>query len=260
MPVFPRYIGLKPGENDGPRPMDRVYFSYNEYQGVNSSVNPPGTPDIYLRRQIVGLETTLGPDASVGFRLPFIQTGGDPAFEASEIGDLSVFGKYALLNDSAGNVISVGMILTLPTGGRGESLGLLDDGTVAPRAMFLQPWAGAVLTQGDWFTQGITSVVLPADPVYPIAWFNSVGVGYWVYRNRSDSMIQGLVPVAELHVNTPLTNRGDDQVIFFRDQVNLTTGLYLQFPKMTIGAAVCVPLVNPKPYDIEVMASLNYWF
>ena len=35
VPVLPRYVGLKPVENDGPRPMDRVYFSYNAYEGVN---------------------------------------------------------------------------------------------------------------------------------------------------------------------------------------------------------------------------------
>jgi hypothetical protein len=260
VPVLPRYVGLKPGDNDGPRPSDRVFFSYNHYAGVNSSVNPPGSPDIWLNREIVGLETTLGSDASVGVRLPFLQTGGSSTFEAREIGDLSLVGKYALVNDDAGNVITVGMILTLPTGGRGESLGVLDDGTMAPRTLFLQPWAGAVLTNGDLLVQAVTSVVLPADPVYPTALFNSVGVGYWVYRNRADTLIQGVVPMAELHVNTPLTNRGDGAPIFFRDQVNLTTGLYLQFPRLTVGGAVCVPLVNPKPYDLEMMVNVNYQF
>lgn len=260
IPVMPRYGGLKPVENDGPRPLDRVYFSYNRYDGMNSSVMPAGMAEIWMNREVIGVETLIGPDASIGARLPFFQSGGDPTFEARDIGDLSLVGKYALVNDAAGNVISVGMTLTLPTGGRAENLWLLNDGTVAPRTIFVQPWGGAVLNFGDWFAQGITSVVLPADPVYPIVWFNSAGVGYWLYRNPADGLLQAVVPVAELHVNTPLTNRGDEAPIFFADQVNLTTGLYLQFPRLTVGGAVCVPLAHPKPYDLEWMVSVNYRF
>ena len=136
--------------------------------------------------------------------------------------------------------------ITLPTGGRSESLGILDDGTVAPRTMFLQPWGGTVLTFGDWFTQGCSSVVLPADPVYPIAWFNSVGVGYWVYRNRADGLIQGLVPVAELHVNTPLTNRGDDAVDLLQRSGQLDNRPVFAVPKNDRGRRRVPPARAPE--------------
>ncbi|HJZ89822.1 MAG TPA: hypothetical protein VKE40_03045, partial [Gemmataceae bacterium] len=259
VPLLPRYVGLKPVDNDSPRPQDRVFFSYNGYSGVNESVNPPTVPRIRLNRETVGLERTIGDDASVAVRLPFVQTSGSSEFDASEVGDMTLVGKYALFNDpGTGTVATLGLNLTLPTGGRGDKLPLLDDGRRAPRAIFFQPWAGAVWNTGEWFAQGVTSVLLPADPVFPTAWFNSIGVGYWLYRNTSDPLVQAVVPVAEVHVNTPLTNRGDNAVVFFRDEVNVTTGVYLQFPNLSLGASVCVPLVGPRPYDVEVMASLNY--
>jgi hypothetical protein len=261
IPVLPRYVGLKPTDNDGPRPQDRAFFSYNHYAGVNGSVNPPGSPSIHLNRELIGLETTLGSDASIAARLPFLQSGGDPDMSAREVGDLTVVGKYAVVNDPAtGNAVTLGLAITLPTGARGGPLGTLDDGTAAPRAVLVQPWAGVAWADGDLFAQGITALLLPTDPIYPAVWFNSVGVGYWLYRNSSDALVQGLAPVAELHVNTPLTNRDGDSVIFFRDQVNLTGGVYVQFPRLTLGGAVCVPLAGPRPYDYEAMVSLNFQF
>ena len=262
IPVLPRYNGLKVTDNDNPRPQDRFFFSYNGYSAVNKSVNPASVPDIHLNREIIGLEKTfLDGDASVGLRLPFIQTGGAAAFEAQDIGDLSIVTKWALVNDPrTGNVITAGLTVTVPTGGRGENLSILDDGSVAPRAVFLQPWGGAVWNRGDWFVQAVSSLVVPTDDVFPTVFFNSVGVGYWLYRNCNDRLVRGIVPVAEIHVNTPLTGRSANAPIFFRDQANLTTGLQLVFPRMTVGGSVCVPLVGPRPYDIEAMGTINFQF
>jgi hypothetical protein len=262
IPLLPRYNGLKVTDNDGPRPQDRFYFTYNNYSGVNKSVNPASTPDIYLDREIIGLEKTFfGGDMSIGARLPFVQSGGAPGFEAQDVGDLSISTKYAFINDpGTKNVASVGLILTLPTGGRGESLSLMDTGEIAPRSVFIQPWAGAVWNAGDAFVQGVSSLLIPTDSIYPTAFFNSVGIGYWLYQSETDRLVKAIAPVMELHVNTPLTQRGDDAPIFFKDQVNLTTGLFVVFPRMTIGGSVCVPLVGPKPYDLEAMGSINYQF
>jgi len=185
---------------------------------------------------------------------------GSPAVADREIGDLTVVGKYAFLNDPVtGNVATLGLTLTLPTGGRG-TMGQLANGQTAPRAVFVQPWVGAAWNYEDWFVQGVSALVLPTDPVYPVVAFNSIGVGYWIYRNADDSLLRAVVPVVELHANNPLTNRGNDAEILFNDQVNLTTGVYLQFPRLAIGGSVCVPLVGPKPYDLEAMFSVNYQF
>ena len=262
IPVAPRYNGLKATDNDGPRPQDRFFFAYNGYSGVNSSVNPAGFTGLFVNRELIGLEKTLlDGDASVGLRLPFVQTGGASGFEAQDIGDLTIATKWALINDPAtGRIVTAGFNVTVPTGGRGENLSLLDDGTRAPRAVFLQPWAGAGWVRGDWFAQGVSALLVPTDDVFPTVWFNSLGAGYWLYRNADDRLVRGIAPVVELHVNTPLTNRSTDAPIFFRDQANVTAGLQIVLPRLTIGGAVCVPLVGPKPYDIEALATINYQF
>jgi len=68
------------------------------------------------------------------------------------------------------------------------------------------------------------------------------------------------VPVLEFHLNTPLNHRNVNDTIFFQDQFNITTGAYVTFPRMTMGGAVCVPVVGPRPYDLEAIASLNFQF
>ena len=194
-------------------------------------------------------------------RLPFLQMAGSPELTDREVGDITIVGKYAFINDPwTGNVATLGLSVTLPTGGRGGLIGSVGDGAAAPRAVFVQPWAGAAWNSDDVFVQGTTSLLLPTDPIYPVVSFTSVGVGGWLYRNGDDNLLRGVAPVAELHVNIPLTNRQDDALIFLGDQVNLTTGVYFQFPRLTLGSSVCVPLVGPKPYDYEAMVSVNYQF
>ena len=120
---------MKVSDNDGPRPSDRVFYSYNQYVNVNGSVNPPGTPEITFRRQIVGLETMIGDDASIGARLPFLQMAGSPELTDREVGDITIVGKYAFINDPwTGNVATLGLSVTLPTGGRGGLIGSVGDG------------------------------------------------------------------------------------------------------------------------------------
>ncbi len=253
VPVAPRYNGFKISDADGPRPSDRVSYSFYRYSDVNGAVNPAGSPELSLTRHVLGLESTVGSNASLGVRLPFLSTGGIASVESHEVGDLTFIGKYAVYNDcESGDVCTVGLNFTLPTGGRGSA--------GAPRSVFVQPWLGTSLTSDRTFVQGMTAVLLPAEPIYPTALFTSVGAGYWLYKNDRDTLIRGIAPVVEVHANIPLTQRADSATVFFRDQVNLTTGVNLQFPRLSCGAALCVPLVGPKPYGVEGMFSVNYQF
>lgn len=261
LPVLPRYAGLKVTDHDGPRLADRFFFSFNQYTDVNGSVNPPNTPSLRLNRQLVGFETSFDDRYGVGIRVPFLQLSGAREIDAREIGDVTLIGKYAIVNDpGSGNIFTIGANLTLPTGGRGDGLGRLADGSPLPRAVFLQPWVGAVWNWDDFFFQGTSALLMPTSPVYPATAFNSVGMGYWAYRDSADAFVRGIAPVIELHVNTPINNRGSDNLIIFRDQANLTTGLFMQFTRLTLGGAVCVPLVGPKPYDLEAMITASYQF
>jgi hypothetical protein len=256
LPVTGRYNGFKVTDNDNPRPVDRILFNYN---GYSDSGRLAGIPSMQLHQQVIGFEKTfLQGDASFGLRLPFIQINGFSQADAHVVGDLSVHLKFAWLNNrETGNVISTGFILTTPTGG---GTTILSDGSTAPHSVLFQPWVGWVYNMERLYVQAFHSVVIPSDQRDPSILFNSVAAGYWLYRSNADRFLQGFVPVVEMHVNTPLNHRSNSDLIFFKDQVNLTSGGYFVFPRMTLGGAVGVPLAGPRPYGVEAIASLNFRF
>lgn len=258
LPVTGRYNGFKVTDNDNPRPSDRVFFNYNGYSAVNKSQLGAGVPNVNMNQEVLGFEKTfLQGDASFGVRLPFIQISGFSAVEAHVVGDLSIHAKFAWVNNrQTGNVVSTGLIVTTPTGG---GTTILSDGSEAPHSVLIQPWAGWVYNMDRFYLQGFHSLVVPLDNIDPTILFNSISAGYWLYRSNNDRLLQGVVPVVELHLNTPL-NQSSNDLIFFNDQLNVTVGSYFVFPRMTFGGAVGIPLVGPKPYDIEALASVNFRF
>ncbi|HVK10781.1 MAG TPA: hypothetical protein VM597_18580 [Gemmataceae bacterium] len=255
----PGYDGTKPTDRDGPQLSDRFYFGYDRAGDVVAPANPPGQRPQRLTRQMIGFETVFEDRVSVGLRLPFLQADADTdAASVREIGDLTAVFKYALMNDVAtGSAVTMGLNLTLPTGGRGD---LLAAGEPLPRGVFAQPWLGAVWTAGDLFVQGTSSILLPTNPVYQVALFNSAGAGYWVYRTDGNAAIRGIAPVVEFHATNPLTNRGTEEPLLIRSQVNMTTGLFIQCTRLTAGAAVSIPLLEEKPYDVGGMFTVSYQF
>src|SRR5262245_35726605 len=181
LPVVPTYNAMKPTDNDGPRLLDRYYFSFNQYSDVSAAANAPGTPSLRLNREVVGFETVFADRFGFGLRLPFAQLNGPSEVDTRVIGDITAVFKYALVGDPcSGEACTMGINLTVPTGGRSRSE--LNDGPI-PRGVFAQPWIGAVWTSGDAFVQGVSAIVLPTQPEYPVAWFNSLGAGYWIYGN-----------------------------------------------------------------------------
>src|SRR5262249_42885564 len=157
-------------------------------------------------------------DASIGLRLPFIQVNGFADAEAHIIGDLSLILKYAWINDwQTGNVFSTGLVVTLPTGG---GTTLLSEGFNAPHSTLFQPWAGFIYNMERAYLQGFSSVVIPTDAHDPTIFFNSLAAGYWLYRDMEARWLTGVVPVVEMHINTPLNHRADTDPIFFKDQLN----------------------------------------
>lgn len=257
VPVPGRYSGISIVDNDSPRPTDRVYFNYSYYDGIGTQLNP-GLGNITMNRPMLGFEKTfLNGDASIGMRLPFIQLNGPPGVGADAVGDLSVLSKYAFVNDPYGNVLSAGLIVTVPTGPAG---GILVDGTEVPHSTLFQPWVGFVQVFDRAYVQGITALIVPTDGRDTTLWGNSLGVGYWLYQAAGDRLVQGIIPVAEVHVRTPFNNREESGLVYLQDQVNLTGGLHVRFPRATLGGGVCVPVVSPRPWNVEAVASFNYWF
>lgn len=208
---------------------------------------------------MIGFEKTfLDGNASIGLRLPFVQLGGVPGIAVSSVGDLSVLFKYALINNQeTGNVLSVGLVVTTPTA---PMSGTFSDGATLPHSVLFQPWAGFVRVFGRGYVQGITDVIVPTDSRDTILMSNALAAGYWLYQNTSDRFLTGIVPTAELHVNTPFNNRSPSGLEYFPDDVSITTGVHFRFPRATLSTAVNIPFVGPRPYTAEAIVNFNFWF
>src|SRR6266849_4720235 len=90
----------------------------------------------------LGLEKTVFGDMSLGVRLPFVQETNDffrqQGGSSSEVGDLSFILKYAPINNrESGNAVSLGLVVTPPTGERQRSF--FGGNGVAIHPTLLQP-------------------------------------------------------------------------------------------------------------------------
>jgi hypothetical protein len=258
VPVPGRYSGITITDNDSPRPTDRLYFNYGYYDGLGSQINP-GFGNVTQNRPMMGFEKTfLDGNASIGLRLPFIQMNGPIGTEGQTVGDLSILTKYAIINDrETGDVLSVGLVLTVPTA---AADGTLADGTPVPHSVLIQPWVGFVRLFDRAYLQGFSSVIAPTDRRDTVILSNSLGMGYWLYRAPTDRILTGIIPIAEVHVRTPLNNRDPNGQVYMPDMVNITGGMHFRFPRATLGGAICVPVVSPRPWNVEAIAQFTFWF
>jgi len=256
---LPFRTSFKVTENESPRPQNRAYVSYNYFDHVTSNISSTiGFPD--LHREIIGLEKTfLDGNASVGLRMPFFQLVGSKGVDDSSVGDLSVIFKYALINDrKTGNVLSTGLVVTTPTG---PGLQLVGASTINP--VTLQPFVGYIYNlDRNLFFQGFTSLAVPTDSRDVTLLFSSLSAGYWLYRDTgADSMVKGIVPVAEFHLSTPFNHRSiHDVPIGFTDQLNFTGGSYVYFRHAVFGMAAGLPLTGPRLYDFEANTTLGFFW
>jgi hypothetical protein len=283
---------FKIADGESPRPVDRVFLNFNYFDGVtgiggfdpatqrvasttSTSVDPFGnvtqtTLDtvsdtaalsvparrVNVDREIFGFEKTfLDGNASIGLRAPLIQQDGSGAFGSDDFGDLSVVLKYAWINNrETGNVLSSGLVVTVPTGPSIPTLeGNLND-------TLLQPWVGYILNSRDVFLIAFHSVVVPTDSKDVTLLFNDVSVGYRLYRAPAQRLLTLVAPTFEAHVTTPLSNRGSP-VISVPDVMVLTGGVHIGFgPRTLLSLGVGTPITGPRVYDVEALALLNWRF
>jgi hypothetical protein len=258
VPVAGEYSGVLITDNDSPRPTDRVYFGYNFYSGLGYSLNP-GLGSSNENREMIGFEKTfLDGNASIGMRLPFIQLSAPYGLGGQSVGDLSVLFKYAFINDrETGSVASVGLVITTPIS---SISGTLSDGSPIPNSVLFQPWAGFIRMFDRAYVEGITDLVVPTNGRDTLLWTNSLATGYWIYQNFDDRLLNGIIPTAELHVHTPLDNRNSGGLVYVPDEVNVTAGVHWRFPRATLTTSLSVPIVGPRPYNVEALVNLNFWF
>ncbi|MFL6531187.1 MAG: hypothetical protein ACJ8KX_12010 [Chthoniobacterales bacterium] len=254
-PIAPLRGAYKIAENESPRPTDRVYFQYNFYSnllGENSD----------LHRETLGVEKTFfSPNFSLGLRLPFGQLQTDFG-DASDVLDLTVVLKYALYhNRTTGNVFSVGLAITPPSGEVPTAFRLDHDFVLHEvHPTQLQPFVGYIWNSGPFFVQGFSAVLIPTDGADVTVWLNDLGVGYRIPVGAR--WLATVVPVLELHLNTPLDHRDEDPFEQrFRDTLDLTGGVHFEFnDHVSLGIGLGTPLTSPRLFDYEVIANLNVRF
>ncbi|HJT77290.1 MAG TPA: hypothetical protein VJ739_08810 [Gemmataceae bacterium] len=262
--------GFPVGENESPRPLDRVFGTFNFYDNVNPRANTQSgflsQANVYVER--VGFEKTfLDGNASVGMRLPVntFQAQTSPGFEgiggtSTAVGDLNILFKYAVVNDRAsGNLVSVGLMVTAPTG-PDNFAGFTFPGLQvhAFHNTLLQPFVGYIWYLTDnLYLQGISSVATPTDTNDTTVMFNGLGLSDWLYRSDDCRMISAIIPTAEVHVNTPLNHRHD----MIADSVDLTQGVSLElYQRAWFTCGVSENVTGPKTFDVEAIAQLNVLF
>lgn len=250
--------GYKIAENEGAAPDDRFFLTGNYYNNLNPSVRPAGLGVLDYDRTTIGFEKTFWDgDGSFGLRLPVFHLTGDPDVEKSEVGDLTLIGKFALLNDRThGNVVSTGLALTLPTG---KELHAPKASAINP--VLFQPYVGGAWMGSNLFAQGFSSLTVPFDRRDAVIWFNDLQLGVGLVRDR-DNFLSALWPVFEVHVATPLSQRGLlHQPVGVPDTVDLTLGTTFVFKQCCyLNVGVCTPVTGPRPFAVEGIGQFNVRF
>jgi hypothetical protein len=278
--ILPSVRAVKFSEDQSPRPQDRVYYTFNYFQGADDQINsrlqaPVGYTQIF--RDILGLEKTfLDGQGSVGIRMPIDsitamsalpRQEGNAGGSSSAVGDISIFSKYILLqNRQTGSLLSACFAVTPPTG-PGRFAGLNSLGSTMQTTNF-QPCLGYILNLDRVYLQGFSIVDVPANSQNPVLMYNDFGIGYFLRKPEANSsinpMISMIAPTFEVHVSTPLNHR---DVYNPRDPggsidiVNLTYGINIGiYDRTLLTFAIANPVSSPKPFDFETMFFVNFFY
>ena len=276
--LAPSVRGFKIADNQSPQPQDRVFYTFEYFYNLNAAVDKRfDTPINNLRayRQILGFEKTFDDGrASFGLVLPIdtlyatSTTPGkfaSPAGVSTSTGDLSLFTKFIVRQDTkTGSLISAGLVVTPPTG-PGTFAGAKYISSL--HTTTIQPYVGFILRRGRAYLHGFSALQVPVDPNDVTVAYNDVGLGYFLYQDTEEvarHWITAVVPTTEVHINTPLNHRdpynANDQA-GSANVVNLTQGLNLEFSRrsiLTIGIAS--PVTSPRPFDVEALVLFNVRF
>lgn len=272
--LFPSARGFKIAENQSPRPVDRFYFTFNFFDGVNTSINRSlGIPlsNIKAYREIFGFEKTfLDGRASAQLRLPLNQINAQGPFVdlgfggfSSSAGDLGVVLKYALYDDPrTGRFLSTGLLVNTPTGptnfGGARYLRSVHVAT-------LQPFIGYILPYGRFYLQGFSSIDVPVDSSDVTILYNDLSMGYFLYQtDEPGRLLRAFVPTFEAHINTPLNHRdylNPFDPVGTPDVVNLTfAGNAFLGRRSLLTVGLVEPVTGPRPFNYEFLIQFNLFF
>jgi hypothetical protein len=271
--IYPSVRNYKISENQSPRPMDRVFFSFNYYNNVNDTINSRNGSSVTQMKvytYLLGLEKTFNDGlGSVGIRFPINNLTANSIQNviatptSTAVGDLTVFAKYILCqNRQTGSLVSACFAITPPTGpsqfaGAHYLFGI--------NSIYFQPCLAFIYNYNRWFLQGFSGFSFPANPSDVSFIYNDIGIGYYLLRSQDrNAFLSAFAPTVELHVNNPINHRD----VFNRfdiagspDTVDLTFGLNFLFGRSAVlTAAFVTPLASPKPFDSEAALLLNIFY
>ena len=250
--------GFKIADDESPMPQDRVFTSLGYYSGALHSLNGVGASSESFTREVFGFEKTfLDGNASIEIRAPIFQNHGDGA-SSDDFGDLTIVGKYALINEHGcgrDTVLCGGVAVTVPTG----PSALTGVGSVDPTV--IQPYVGALVGNEALYVHGFSSLAISTTSSVATAWFTDLGVGYFAYKS-CDGFLRGIVPTLESHLSVALGKEGTDAAgLGLIDTLDLTGGLHLMLAghsNMTLGYAI--PVTGPQPFRAEYLLQFNVGF
>jgi hypothetical protein len=275
--IVPSVRSFKIADNQSPFPQDRVFFTFNYFDNVNARLNrtfQAPISNLSVFRYVFGLEKTFNDGmGSIGVRLPLdsahantrqgqINQGGT----STALNDLTIFLKHVVAyNRRTGDLFSVGFAVTPPTGPPSFANARFLLLQPSLHTTTLQPFMGYYFSRAGFFLQGFSALDVPVNFANPLMLYNDVGIGY-IYRPDPNNagMITAVAPTFETHVNTPLNHR-DPYSLFDKagtpDVVNLTAGLNLEFWRRSVLTfGVVESVTGPRPFDLEVLALLNFRF
>lgn len=268
--IVPSVRGFKIADNQFPRPVDRVWVSFNYFNDVNAGLNDElGAPikNMQVYNEVFGLEKTfLDRQASVGFRIPLNTLTVRSSFPGlsgthTSTGNFSSYFKYAFYADERGNLLSAGLDMTYPTGptsfaGYPSLIGI--------NAFELQPFLGYIFMYDRAFVQGFTSIAVPMDRNLATMWYGDVMLGYFLFRSQNPSaLLTAIVPAFETHLNIPLNWAGFQPryIGSTPDVVDLTFGLNVGIANRAIlSTAYVCSVTGPAPFNGEYALMLNIPF
>lgn len=252
--------GIKIADYESPRPTDRIFYNFNNFTYVNAALNPFTT--IQLSRHVVGFEKALlSGNASVGLRLPFVNVYGSRLLAESQVANMSVILKYAPIAEPSGNVLSGGVVFTVPTGPPILLGSPTTFTTTAVSATYFQPYLAFIrYLRPRLFLHGFSALLAPSDSRLVTLLTSDAGLVLLLQRRYREGIIQGLMPTVEVHTNIPLDHRGSQSPVGFFDNVNLTAGCSFLLQRAVLGWAIGTPLTGPRPFSVETIATLNFRF
>ena len=253
-----------------PEPQDRIFYDFNYYNNLNSTINAHDRVPITNMNAYVnmwGFEKTFAKgEGSFGMRLPLNTLTADSPNNTistpttTALGNLTMWVKYILAeNKETDSLISVGLALTPPTATSRFAGAPYISGF---NTTYFQPFIGFIWNRDRLYVEGFSALDIPTDNDDATLLYNDIGIGYYVYRaDNPRSFLAAIAPAFEVHVNTPLNHRNpyktfDPNAAAY--ETDLTYGLNFMFStRAMITAALVTPVSSPKPFDAEAVIYLN---